>query len=207
MKKNKLTIASITLIAFIILGSIYCNYSLNKGEIINEKSYAYENNDGLNQYLDKIDQKLSSIDNTFNRKDYVLSYNESPSDTNYETITLTYVIDNTIETNKTYDIIIENKEIIDIYVSTTETIDESDLIDRVNSFNNDVKESTLLKDYSYIFKQNKILNKDKSINQNRLVSSISRYEEKYTYNFDTKELLYILNIYDESKQEIKISIK
>lgn len=205
LKQNKLSIVAIILIVSIVSSTLYYKYSLKSNSSIFEKSYAYTDTNQDN-YKKELIKYLTNLNSSFSESDYKISSITSPSDATIETITLTYIIDNTIETNKFYRVLFENKEIKDVYESTSKNINETILINRVNDFNKNEKEQILLDNYSNIFSNNKILNKDKSINQNRFASEVERYEEKYMYDYNTEELSYILNIYTNTLEEIKIVI-
>lgn len=207
IKSNKLTIVTIILITLITTFTLYYKSSLHNNLVNIDKSYAYNSNSNTtNKYMSDIKKRIIASDKTFNESNYLISYNSNPSYPEIETITLTYVIDNLIETNKVYEVQIENDSIKDIYKSNSEETNELELVSKVNNFNESIKEKILLEKYHHLFKQNKILNKDKSINQNRFNQNITRYEEKYYYNYNTKELSYILNVYHDELEEIKIVI-
>lgn len=207
IKPNKLTIVTIIFITLITTFTLYYKSSLHNNLVNIDKSYAYNSNSNTtNKYMSDIKKRIIASDKTFNESNYLISYNSNPSYPEIETITLTYVIDNLIETNKIYEVQIENNNIKDIYKSNSEETNELELVSKVNNFNESIKEKILLEKYSHLFKQNKILNKDKSINQNRFNQNITRYEEKYYYNYNTKELSYILNVYHDELEEIKIVI-
>lgn len=207
IKPNKLTIVTIIFITLITTFTLYYKSTLRNNLVNIDKTYAYTSNSNTtNKYISDIKKRIISSDKTFNESNYLISYNSNPSYPEIETITLTYVIDNLIETNKVYEVQIEQDSIKDIYKSNSEETNELDLISKVNDFNEVKKEKILLEKYPHLFKQNKILNKDKSINQNRFNHNITRYEEKYYYNYNTKELSYILNVYHDELEEIKILI-
>lgn len=207
IKPNKLTIVTIIFITLITIFTLYYKSSLHNNLANIDKTYAYTSNTSTtNKYMSDIKKRIIASDKTFNESNYLISYNSNPSYPELETITLTYVIDNLIETNKVYEVQIENDNIKDIYKSNSEETNELELVSKVNNFDESIKEKILLEKYAYLFKQNKILNKDKSINQNRFNQNITRYEEKYHYNYNTKELSYILNVYHDELEEIKIVI-
>lgn len=203
---RKLTLVAIILIILISSFTLYYKRILNDNLI--DKSYAYNNEyNKKDKYLSEIKKRIYEQDKSFNENNYLITYNETPSYPQIETINLTYTIDNLIETNKSYKVIIENETIKDIYKPINCELNEIDLIKRVNEFMNDEKEEILYKEYQRLFKQNKILNKDKSINQNRFINDITRYEEKYLYNCEKEELSYYLSVYHDEYEEINLIIK
>lgn len=204
LKPNKITIAAIVLTVLVISSTLFYKKSLLENS---EKSYSYKSmSNEVGIYIGEIKKRIKDMDKSFNDYDYLITYNEDSSNPSSPVITLSYMIDNTIATNKSYIVLIENETIKDIYKSTNEEVDEKELIKRVDNFNENDKESLLLEHHSNLFKENKILNKDKTINQNRFISTITKYEEKYVYDYNTKELAYILNIYQDEIEEIKLII-
>lgn len=206
-KKRKLTITTVVLLALITTSTLYYKNILNKDAIL-DKSYAFvDDKSFIDKKLDELKEKMYREDHSFESDNYKISYKDIDEEKRSAVIILTYIINSKIETNKTYTAVIENNEISDVYTSTSKSIEENNLIEKVNNFNQELKEKTLLDNYHNLFRYNKILNKDKSINQNSFITEISRYEEKYYYNYDTNILSYNLNVYNEEKEEIVIEIK
>lgn len=206
-KKRKLTITTVVLLALITTSTLYYKNILNKDTIL-DKSYAFvDNKSFIDKKLEELKEKMYREDYSFESANYKISYKDIDEEKKSATIILTYVINSEIETNKTFTAIIENNEISDVYTSTSKSTEEKDLIEKVNNFNQVLKEKTLLDNYHNLFRYNKILNKDKTINQNSFITEISRYEEKYYYNYDTNILSYNLDVYNDDKEEIVIEIK
>lgn len=206
-KKRKLTITTVVLLALITTSTLYYKNILNKDTIL-DKSYAFvDNKSFIDKKLEELKEKMYREDYSFESANYKISYKDIDEEKKSATIILTYVINSEIETNKTFTAIIENNEISDVYTSTSKSTEEKDLIEKVNNFNQVLKEKTLLDNYHNLFRYNKILNKDKTINQNSFITEISRYEEKYYYNYDTNILSYNLDVYNDEKEEIVIKIK
>lgn len=206
-KKRKLTITTVVLLALITTSTLYYKNILNKDTIL-DKSYAFVDNESfIDKKLEELKEKMYREDYSFESANYKISYKDIDEEKKSATIILTYVINSEIETNKTFTAIIENNEISDVYTSTSKSTEEKDLIEKVNNFNQVLKEKTLLDNYHNLFRYNKILNKDKTINQNSFITEISRYEEKYYYNYDTNILSYNLDVYNDDKEEIVIEIK
>lgn len=206
-KKRKLTITTVVLLVLITTSTLYYKNILNKDTIL-DKSYAFvDNKSFIDKKLEELKEKMYREDYSFESANYKISYKDIDEEKKSATIILTYVINSEIETNKTYTAIIENNEISDVYTSTSKSTEEKDLIEKVNNFNQVLKEKTLLDKYHNLFRYNKILNKDKSINQNSFITEVSRYEEKYYYNYDTNILSYNLDVYNDDKEEIVIEIK
>lgn len=206
-KKRKLTITTVVLLVLITTSTLYYKNILNKDTIL-DKSYAFvDNKSFIDKKLEELKEKMYREDYSFESSNYKISYKDIDEEKKSATIILTYVINSEIETNKTYTAIIENNEISDVYTSTSKSTEEKDLIEKVNNFNQVLKEKTLLDKYHNLFRYNKILNKDKSINQNSFITEVSRYEEKYYYNYDTNILSYNLDVYNDDKEEIVIEIK
>lgn len=207
LKKRKLTITTVVLLVLITTSTLYYKNILNKDTIL-DKSYAFvDNKSFIDKKLEELKEKMYREDYSFESANYKISYKDIDEEKKSATIILTYVINSEIETNKTYTAIIENNEISDVYTSTSKSTEEKELIEKVNNFNQVLKEKTLLDKYHNLFRYNKILNKDKSINQNSFITEVSRYEEKYYYNYDTNILSYNLDVYNDDKEEIVIEIK
>ncbi|MCX4249078.1 MAG: hypothetical protein OSJ65_04880 [Bacilli bacterium] len=207
LKKRKLTITTVVLLALITTSTLYYKNILNKDTIL-DKSYAFvDNKSFIDKKLEELKEKMYREDHSFESANYKISYKDIDEEKKSAIIILTYVINSEIETNKTYTAIIENNEISDVYTSTSKSTEENDLLEKVNNFNQVLKEKTLLDNYHNLFRYNKILNKDKSINQNSFITEVSRYEEKYYYNYDTNILSYNLDVYNDDKEEIVIEIK
>ena len=204
LKKRKLTITTVVLLALITTSTLYYKNILNKDTIL-DKSYAFvDNKSFIDKKLEELKEKMYREDHSFESANYKISYKDIDEEKKSAIIILTYVINSEIETNKTYTAIIENNEISDVYTSTSKSTEENDLLEKVNNFNQVLKEKTLLDNYHNLFRYNKILNKDKSINQNSFITEVSRYEEKYYYNYDTNILSYNLDVYNDDKEEIVI---
>lgn len=207
LKKRKLTITTVVLLALITTSTLYYKNILNKDTIL-DKSYAFvDNKSFIDKKLEELKEKMYREDHSFESANYKISYKDIDEEKKSAIIILRYVINSEIETNKTYTAIIENNEISDVYTSTSKSTEENDLLEKVNNFNQVLKEKTLLDNYHNLFRYNKILNKDKSINQNSFITEVSRYEEKYYYNYDTNILSYNLDVYNDDKEEIVIEIK
>ncbi len=207
LKKRKLTITTVVLLALITTSTLYYKNILNKDTIL-DKSYAFvDNKSFIDKKLEELKEKMYREDHSFESANYKISYKDIDEEKKSAIIILTYVINSEIETNKTYTAIIENNEISDVYTSTSKSTEENDLLEKVNNFNQVLKEKTLLDNYHNLFRYNKILNKDKSINQNSFITEVSRYEEKYYYNYDTNILSSNLDVYNDDKEEIVIEIK
>jgi len=207
LKKRKLTITTVVLLVLITTSTLYYKNILNKDTIL-DKSYAFvDNKSFIDKKLEELKEKMYREDYSFESANYKINYKDIDEEKKSATIILTYVINSEIETNKTYTAIIENNEISDVYTSTSKSTEEKELIEKVNNFNQVLKEKTLLDKYHNLFRYNKILNKDKSINQNSFITEVSRYEEKYYYNYDTNILSYNLDVYNDDKEEIVIEIK
>lgn len=207
LKKRKLTITTVVLLALMTTSTLYYKNILNKDTIL-DKSYAFvDNKSFIDKKLEELKEKMYREDHSFESANYKISYKDIDEEKKSAIIILTYVINSEIETNKTYTAIIENNEISDVYTSTSKSTEENDLLEKVNNFNQVLKEKTLLDNYHNLFRYNKILNKDKSINQNSFITEVSRYEEKYYYNYDTNILSSNLDVYNDDKEEIVIEIK
>lgn len=204
-KEKRVQISFSILLILIVASTLYYKDKLNRNNIISDKSYAYvENSEVFNNILEETVNKISLQDQTFNENDYKITYDRI--DNHNGKIIFTYVIDGVVETNKSYTAIINKGKVEDIIFNSIKSIDESTIIKRVKNFNENKKEEILLKDYKKYFKNNKILNSDKTINKNRLVNSISDCEEKYIYDSNSNELSYTLNLYNRELEKIKILI-
>ncbi len=204
-KEKRIQISFSILLILIVASTLYYKDKLNGNNIMSDKSYAYmENSEVFNNILEEAINKISLQDQTFNENDYKITYDRI--DNHNGKIIFTYVIDGVVETNKSYTAIINKSKVEDIIFNSIKTIDESTIIKRVKNFNENKKEEILLKDYKKYFKNNKILNSDKTINRNRLINSISDCEEKYNYDSNSKELSYTLNLYNKELEKIKILI-
>ncbi len=196
-KEKRVQISFSILLILIVASTLYYKDKLNRNNIMSDKSYAYvENSEVFNNILEETVNKISLQDQTFNENDYKITYDRI--DNHNGKIIFTYVIDGVVETNKS--------KVEDIIFNSIKSIDESTIIKRVKNFNENKKEEILLKDYKKYFKNNKILNSDKTINRNRLINSISDCEEKYNYDSNSKELSYTLNLYNKELEKIKILI-
>ena len=204
-KEKRVQISFSILLILIVASTLYYKDKLNRNNIMSDKSYAYvENSEVFNNILEETVNKISLQDQTFNENDYKITYDRI--DNHNGKIIFTYVIDGVVETNKSYTAIINKSKVEDIIFNSIKSIDESTIIKRVKNFNENKKEEILLKDYKKYFKNNKILNSDKTINRNRLINSISDCEEKYNYDYNSKELSYTLNLYNKELEKIKILI-
>ena len=200
-KEKRIQISFSILLILIVASTLYYKDKLNGNNIMSDKSYAYmENSEVFNNILEEAINKISLQDQTFNENDYKITYDRI--DNHNGKIIFTYVIEGVVETNKSYTAIINKSKVEDIIFNSIKTT----IIKRVKNFNENKKEEILLKDYKKYFKNNKILNSDKTINRNRLINSISDCEEKYNYDSNSKELSYTLNLYNKELEKIKILI-
>ncbi len=208
IKNKRLSIVASIFVILITMSTLYYKKILRNGLSIAEKSYAFvENKNFIDKKLEELKEKMYREDHSFESDNYKINFKEVDEENKSAIIILTYIVNNIIETNKTYTAIIEDNDIVDVYTSTSKSIDENFLIERVNDFNQVIKEESLLNNYPDLFRYKKILNKDKSINKNSFITEISRYEEKYYYNYDANILSYNLDVYNEDKEEIVIEIK
>ena len=136
---------------------------------------------------------IKDYDPTFNEDDYKISYNA-------DTIFIKYYINNLIETNKVYLVQLENDKATKITLGgvkkkkldNIKEVNNKELMELISSFKGDKKKSAILKKGEYIFKSKDILNDDNTIKKENLVASQIDCQEKYYFDYNSKELFYHL---------------
>jgi hypothetical protein len=164
------------------------------------------NIDYSNESIIKIIDLIQNEDSEFDINNYIITYNIINEESGYGHIFLTYYIDETIETNKVYLIIVNNNTVEEIMlagvqesnINNVDLASNDSLLQKVNEFEKESKSNIIYKKAKNIFNvanelsSSNILTKDNGVNINAISSDIKDYEEKYFYDYNTKELSYQL---------------
>lgn len=140
---------------------------------------------------------IKDYDKTFDEKDYKFTLNGASS-----YITLNYHINDIIETTKAYSVFIKDNKVSHITVAGVQkgnidnitTIDKTKLLELVSNFKDDYKAQKIYESRKGLFKTNKVLKKDGTINTDNMKIEVKELEEKYLYDFDTEKLWYEVTI-------------
>lgn len=163
---------------------------------------------------------LKDYDASFKDVNYKYSYNFLTEDKTNCTIFITYYINNNIGTNKVYLVSVENNEVKSITVAgvtksnieNINSVDNNTLINLANEFTGEVKKNAILAEHADYFKSEDILNKDNTIKVDSIEGKVTKHEEIFYYDYNTKIFEYDLKIcydyghvYDCSAIEIKLN--
>lgn len=179
---------------------------------LNKASGVIKTNDsmsGLNSALKNVIEVIKKYDSTFNLNEYKMSYNLVNESEGYGYIFFTYYIDNTIETNKVYLVEIMNNRVENIILAGVKEANiinisndiTNTLIKRVTNFAVKEKEKAVISENSNIFNTQNILTEENCIDETKLNENIKEYSEKYYYDYNTKELSYMLTTYIETANQ------
>lgn len=143
---------------------------------------------------------LKDYDNDFKEAEYKVTYNFPYDDKESYYITIGYYIERLIETNKAYIVNIEDGKISNITLAgvikknldNISTVNKEELINLTKSFYGTEKSSSILAVGKEYFKNDNILNEDNSVNKESLKGNIISIEEKYSYDYNSQNLQYIL---------------
>lgn len=143
---------------------------------------------------------LKDYDKDFKEAEYKVTYNFPYDDKDSYYITIGYYIDRLIETNKAYIVYIVDNKIENITLAgvikknldNISTVNKEELINLAKSFNGEEKTSSIFKNGKKYFKNNSILNEDDSVNIESLKGNIISLDEKYSYDYNSQKLQYIL---------------
>lgn len=162
----------------------------------------------LNNYKDQFNELIDEIkkyDTAFNINNYKVIYKIYNPDSNLGYISFIYYIDGDIETNKVYLAQIENGTITNITLAgilkdniDTININENNIKAKRDNFNNNKvtevknkqKENANLKKLSIELDENNAIKKSALA----IDSNVKNISEKYYYDYNTKELKYILGV-------------
>ena len=111
-----------------------------------------------------------------------------------------YYINDVIQTNKSYMIVLMNGEVQEIILAgikksnlaNIKSIDNTKKIQQISKFENNIKETKIFEKNSEFFKTNNTLKKDKTISTNNFNDKVKESKEKYFYDYNTQELSYQL---------------
>lgn len=149
---------------------------------------------------------IKDYDSTFKEEDYLLSFNGASVNGN---IILTYYIDNKIETNKIYNVFSENNKVSYIMISgikkeniaNIRNVNTQELIELVANFKVKEKEEKIYKAKKGMFKTDKVLKNDNTLDISNIKSKVEKVEEKYFYDYNTKKLLYLAYLYESKEND------
>lgn len=156
----------------------------------------------LSKYKDifkSVIDEISAFDNQFDINNYKVAYNLINDEAGFGILNFYYYIDGKIETNKVYSAIIKNYEITGINLAGVRkvninkiyNIDEKELINKINSFENNkmekVSESTNLK-----LKNSKKPNSNNALTIENFNNNVEEITEKYLYDYNDGTLKYNL---------------
>ena len=178
-----------------IISSNETELNLTKDNIVNEPLGEYK------EQYEKIINEIKEFDEEFNVSEYKVTYNLYDEDGKNGYILFTYYIDDIIETNKVYMVNINDGKIINIMLAGIEkenikNIDNINLeftINKVKEFE-ETKVDKIRKEKLDGYSLSNIkVNNSKKIIKSSISDEINSAEEKYSYNFNTEELIYTLN--------------
>lgn len=182
------------------------NINLNE----NSKLSSIDNvSTNFNDSIVNIVENIKNYDSSFDLDEYKITYNLVNESEGYGFIFFTYFIDNIIETNKVYLVEIMNNKVEKIILSgvkesnvgNIDNMDINELTNKVLNFNLTKKEEKLNKKVSNLFNTQNILTEESTIDANQLNEDVKEYNEKYYYDYNTKELSYMLTTYLESANQ------
>lgn len=166
-------------------------------------------NEELTKYATKFNdiiEKIKETDATFDVNDYKVTYNQINKENGFAHLFFTKYINQKIETNKVYLTVIKNGKVDEIILADITKDKMRTKEENVDILNNKIEQ----------FEQNKLnklktvkneevdlqniqLGQNKKIEKNSISNNVEEVEEKYFYDYNTKELKYIM-LYIE-KQE------
>lgn len=163
----------------------------------------------LNNNIKSIIEVIKEYDSSFNLNEYKMTYNLVNESEGYGYIFFTYYIDNIIETNKVYLVEIMNNKVENIILAgvkeantiNVSNVTTSTLTKKVSNFELTEKEEAVVSKNSNIFNTQNILTEEKSIDETQLNENIKEHNEKYYYDYNTKELSYMLTTYIETPNQ------
>lgn len=143
------------------------------------------------QYIINI---IKDYDKTFEEKDYKITYGDSLS----LYLSLQYYIDGIIETSKSYNVIVKEDKVSYIVVGgifkenldNVSKIDKAKITELISNFKGDYKAEKIYEYRKRLFKTDKVLKKDGTIDPDNITYETKSIEEKFTYDFNEEKLCY-----------------
>ncbi|MDD4036208.1 MAG: hypothetical protein PHS45_02675 [Bacilli bacterium] len=152
-------------------------------------------------FSDIID-KIKTQDSSFNPNDYKVTYHVANDEDGYGDIYFRYYIDGKIETNKVYIATFDNFKITDIVLGgvtianmgNVKNISMNNINAKIATFENNKTELLLEKagNMFHTTKKANLVKTDNKVDISSLKGNIIELEESYFYDYNTKELKYLL---------------
>lgn len=184
------------------ISDTYMTIDLNSSVIKVDSIKEEIRNKNLSDYtslFSKIINIIEENDFTFDVKNYKITYSVANTEDGYGDIFFKYYIDDKIETNKVYLVTFDNYVVKDIVLAgvkinnlqNTQTVELENLNSKIEKFNNN-KATLLLEKLGNKAKSKSILDSSGKIDKASLSGEVLNTNEKYYYDYNTKELKYIL---------------
>lgn len=156
------------------------------------------------QYIINI---IKDYDKTFEEKDYKITYGHSLS----PYLSLHYYISDLIETTKSYTVVAKDDKVNYIVVGGVDDkekidnlthIDKEKVLNLAANFKGEYKSKKIYEAKKSLFKTDKVLKKDGTIDPDNVNYETKSIEEKFTYDFNDGKLYYEALIKIDSEDDI-----
>jgi len=143
------------------------------------------------QYIINI---IKDYDKTFEVKDYTLFYDDV-----FYYFSLNYKIDDMVETTKKYIIYVKDNKVDHIVIGGVDdkeklanliNFDKDKILELFDNFKGDYKAKKIYEARKGLFKTDKVLNKDGTLDRDNMKIDVKELKETFLYDFQTGKLWY-----------------
>lgn len=219
-KKIIIVLSLVIVIASVIIGFMLMNHEehtdeVKKYEVVEDEKVHLNVIDEISvpkvkaDYLEKTPLKsikkdlsmqyilniIKDYDKTFKEKDYTLLFNGTMS----FYLALYYKIDGIIETNKHYTVFVKDNKVDYIEIDGVDdkeklanltNINKDELLKLVSNFKGDYKAKKIFESKKSLFKTDKVLKRDGTLDVDNMTVNVEKIDEKFYYDFNDEKLYY-----------------
>ncbi len=211
VNKNKNIIIGIAIIIIVMMIGVigFFKSSKDRPELVDD----YKQDINLDDYdMVGINKAIKKIDSNFNMNYYKLLVERDADDK--EIMTFTYFINSRIETNKVFLVTLNDKKVESVALKdqNLEKIKDenkklnTDLMQKLTDFEKKDKEDFIANNLAEYLKNDEEVLKKMSINPQVFTDAVTKYEDKYYYDFNTQELTYMVTLFNDEGVIKKIEV-